>query len=474
MIIMKSEVGKRESLSKLQIVVYLGSLICKKKFFKIFIKRGAIKVKKLFALFLSLITVLAACGNKSEETDEGKKTAGEKVKIEYWHVNAETQGGKTVKKLIEDFNKQSDTVEVVEKFNPDMYKGLMQNMQSEIAGGKSPDVVQIGWSFKNYFVDNFEYVDPQTIIDENFEDDKTFLKDKFDTNILELAQDKDGKQIGVPYSISSPVLYINKDLLKKAGVNPEGPKTWEEVEEFSKKVKDKTKKYGLYIQEPADNWAQQALLESNGSNIIKDGKAAFADESGVKAYQMYQDMVVKDKTALHTAWDQGVQSFIDGNVAMLFTTIAQRTNVESNAKFDATAIQMPSWEGKERKIPAGGAMLAITSKDKEKQKASWEFMKYLYSIEGMSEWTKGTGYVPPRNDVAEDPKGLKKFLDENEMMKPAIEQMDSVVPWASFPGQKGLDAEQKLLDMRDKILGGNVDVKETMTSTQEEINKLLK
>lgn len=430
-------------------------------------------MKKLLVLFLSLITVLAACGN-SGDSNNGSKKSGEKVKIEYWHVNAETQGGKTVKKLIEDFNKQSDTVEVVEKFNPDMYKGLMQNMQSEIAGGKTPDVVQIGWSFKNYFVDNFEYVDPQSMIDENFKDDKTFLKDKFNDNILKLAQDKNGKQIGIPYSISSPVLYINKDLLKDAGLSLEGPKTWQEVEKFSKKIKEKTNKYGLYIQEPADNWAQQALLESNGSNMIVDGKAAFADDAGIQAYQLYQNMVVKDKTALHTTWDQGVQSFIDGNVAMLFTTIAQRTNVESNAKFDATAIQMPSWEGKERKIPAGGAMLAITSKDKEKQKASWEFMKYLYSVEGMSEWTKGTGYVPPRNDVAKDPKGLKSFLDENKMMQPAIEQMDSVVPWTSFPGQKGLDAEQKLIDMRDKILGGEVDVKETLQSTQDEINKLLK
>ncbi len=437
-------------------------------------------MKKLYLLILSLVLLLAACNSDSGSTESSKESSsneeksGEKIKIEYWHVNAETQGGKTVKKLVEDFNKQSDTVEVVEKYNPDMYKGLMQNLQAEIAGGNAPDLVQVGWSFKNYFNENFEYTPAQDIIDKHFEDDKTFLKDKFNENILELAQDEEGNQIGIPYSISTPVLYLNKDLLKEAGLSEEGPKTWEEVEEFSKTIKEKTDKYGIYIQEPADHWAQQALVESNDAKIIKDGKASFADENGIKAYEMYQKMVVKDQTALHTGWDEGVQNFIDGNVAMLFTTIAQRTNVDSNAKFDATAVEMPEWKGKERQIPAGGAMLAITSKDDEKQKATWEFMKYLYSVEGMAEWTKGTGYVPPRNDVADSPDGLKTFLEENEMMKPAIEQMDNVVRWVSFEGSNGLEAEQELLDMRDKILGGDVDVKKTMEDAQDKINELLK
>ena len=75
--------------------------------------------------------------------------------------------------------------------------------------------------------------------------------------------------------------------------------------------------------------------------------------------------------------------------------------------------------------------------------------------------------------VAEDPEGLKDFLAENEMMQPAIEQMDTMVPWASFPGSAGLQAEQLLQDMRDVILGSEVDVAEVMQQTQDEINSLL-
>ena len=165
--------------------------------------------------------------------------------------------------------------------------------------------------------------------------------------------------------------------MKKAGLDENGPKTWEEVKVFSKTIKDKTGKYGLYLQEPADNWATQALLESNGAKMITDGKATFASEEGINAYQLWADMVLKDKSAVHLAWDQGIQSFIDGNVAMTYLTIAQRSNIQDNAKFDVAAVKSPVWEGKDAKLPAGGSMLAITAKDEAQQKAAWEFMKYL-------------------------------------------------------------------------------------------------
>lgn len=427
-----------------------------------------------FLLVCVCVVVLAACKD-SEGGSAGTDAAasGEKVKIEYWHVNAETQGGKTVEELVEEFNAQSDTVEVVAKFNPDMYKGLMQNLQAEAAAGNAPAVVQIGWAFLDYFSNNFSYVEPQSIIDQHFEEDKTFLTDHFLPNVMDLAKNSEGSQVGIPYSLSNPVLYINRDLLREAGLDENGPKTWQEVQEFSEVIKEETGKYGFYLQEPADNWATQALLESNGAQMITDGKATFASAEGIEAYSLWADMIVKEETALHIGWDQGIQSFIDGNVAMLYTTIAQRSNVQNNAQFDVATVKSPAWEGKEVKLPAGGAMLAVTAQEEEQQKAAWEFMKFLYSVESVAKWTEGTGYVPPREGVADAENGLKRFLEENEMMQAAVDQMDVIVPWTSFPGDAGLQAEQLLLDVRDQILGGTITVEEGLTTTQEAINKLL-
>lgn len=434
-------------------------------------------LKKFIALALmgaSIVTCATGCS--SDTADSVNNGGNEKTVIEYWHCNAENQGGLTVDELVKNFNENNDHIEVVAKYNPDMYKGLMQNLQAEAATGNYPAIVQIGWAFLDYFSNNFEYIEPQEAIDKYDTEDKDFLNNNFLPNILELAVNSDGNQVGIPYSLSTPVLYINKDILREAGLDENGPQTWEQVKEFADTVKEKTGKYGFYMQEPADFWAQQGIIESNGASMITktDGKteATFASEGGIEAMQLLSDMI-KGGCALHVSWDEGCQSFIDGNCAMLYTTIARRASIQDSIQFDGITVKSPVWEGEERKVPAGGCFLAITAQDEEQIAAAWEFEKYLYSVESMAAWTEGTGYVPPRKDVAEAENGLKNFLAENKMMNAAIEQMDNVVPWTAFPGDAGLQAEQMLLDMRDQILGGQISAEEGMKSTQDAINALL-
>ena len=122
-----------------------------------------------------------------------------------------------------------------------------------------------------------------------------------------------------------------------------------------------------------------SIVGSNGAQIIseEDGKykASFASEEGVEAYTMYADMV-SDQEALHASWEEGFQAFINGEVAMLHTTIAYMATIEDTAQFDVRAVSSPVWEGKDRVVPAGGCFLAITAQDEEEQKAAWEFEKY--------------------------------------------------------------------------------------------------
>ena len=452
------------------------------------------RITQLLALALSA-GVLAGCGSTAtstatadntssesltadkESSDNGtSKSGNEKTVIEYWHCNAETQGGLTVDELVKNFNENNDHIEVVAKYNPDMYKGLMQNLQAESAAGNTPALVQIGWAFVDYFSNNFAYVSPQDAIDTYDSGDSTFLTDNFLPNILDLAVNSSGDQVGIPYSLSTPVLYVNTDLLAEAGVTNTEPQTWQEVQEISEQVKANTGKYGLYVQEPEDFWAQQAIIESNGGKLLtKDGdsyKATFASDEGIEAMQTYADMVA-DGSALHISWEEGAQSFVDGNCAMLYTTIARRAYVQENAQFNAISVKSPEWEGKKRQVPAGGCFLAITAQDDDQLAAAWEFEKYLYSIESMAAWTEGTGYVPPRKDVADAENGLKDFLAENTMMTPAIDQMEDVVKWTAWPGDAGLTAEQTLLDMRDQILGGEVSAADGMKQAEDQINALL-
>ena len=89
---------------------------------------------------------------------------------------------------------------------------------------------------------------------------------------------------------SNPVLFYNADLLREAGLSEDGPQNWDEFVSFAKTVKEKTGKYGAYLQE-GDTWVLQAVLESGGASMLtRDGDTAtatFNSEKGKAAMQSY-------------------------------------------------------------------------------------------------------------------------------------------------------------------------------------------
>lgn len=419
--------------------------------------------KGLLAMTATLL--LGACGNTATDSAAGD----EQITIEYWHPNADTQGGQTVTKLVDEFNASQDEVIVKAVYNDGMYQGLMQNLQTSVASGEQPALVQIGWSYREYFANNFAYTEPQEIIADYFPEDENYLNEKFESNILELAVSNEGTQVGLPYSLSVPVLHVNTEILEEAGVDIEDLTTWEAVREAANTIAEKTDYEGLYIAEHADNWNIQAMVESNGSQILKDGKAAFADEQGLATYQFYQDMV-NEGSALHAPNDQGQQAFISGKVGMAHMTIAQRANIVKNASFEAAAVESPAFEGQDQRLPGGGSMLVVTAEDAEQQQAAYKFMKFLHEPNSVAAWTEGTGYVPETKD-AEENETIQK-LGEDPIFAAALSSVDALISWAPFPGNAGLEAEQLLIDLRDKVLNG-ADVDTTVKEVQDKINALI-
>lgn len=430
------------------------------------------KLSKTLALALAGVLSLGIMGCGSQAGTGG--SADKKVKIEYWHVAAENFGGQTVKQLVEEFNKSHPDIEVTEKYNPDMYKGLTQNLQAALASGKNPDVVQMGYSYLNYANDNLKYTDINELANKY---DKGYLQENFLPNVLALAQTESGKQIGLPYSVSVPVLYINPDLFQKAGLDPNNPpKTWSEVAKDAAIIKEKTGDPGFFMQEYADNWAQQVLIESNGGQMLKkeNGKvrAAFDSPEAAQAYQLLADMV-KNGSGLHATNEEGFQAFISGKVGMVCTTIGKRANFEKSANFKVIAEPFPVFDGKARKVPAGGNFLMCFSKDPAKQKAAWEFIKFLESKEALTKWSTGTGYLPPRKGMDAEGSAFKKVIDGNKNIQNALSTMPDLVKWASFPGANGLKAEQLLIDVRDVILSGKESAADALKETAEKVNALL-
>ena len=424
------------------------------------------KRNKIIMLILSVSMLgglLGGCGNSSD-------SKGEKVTIEYWHTNSETRGGPTVEEQIKAFNEANPDIEVIGSYN-DGYDGLMQNLQADAAAGNTPDLVQVSYSNLEYFPNNFSYTAPDELM-ENYSDNPEFISDNFAENIISLGTDSQGDLVGFPYAVSNPILYYNKDILQEAGLT-DAPETWEEVKDYALTIKETTGKNAFHLQEN-DTWALQELLECNGGSFLTwtDGnpECTIADPASAEAFQLYADMTLNDKTSVHISTDEALQAFNAGELAMLASSCANLAGIEESASFEIGTAPFPVFEGKERAVPAGGCVLAVTSQDDEKKKAVAKFIEFLYEDDNLVDWVEGTGYVAP-TDSALNSDGMQQLLAEDSLREAASSQVEDIIPWAAFPGDSGLQAQQYISDARDQILNGE-DINTALTECQNSINAL--
>ena len=455
------------------IIQLIGRHIRRIKACGVFNEEKGDTVSKIFKwLCLALaglcMAVAAGCGGQAPAKQAVKENG--KTVVTFWHVYTKNFGAPVIKQMVDDFNKSQDKIIVKEVYNPDMYPGLMKNLQADVASGKAPSVAMIGYNYLKYFDQNFKYVSPVDLEKESQE--KDYLEKNYLPNVLGLAKIGD-KQVGLPFSISAPIIYYNPDLFKAAGLDPaQPPKTWEDVRRVAKVIRDKTGEYGFYMQEYQDNWATQGLLTSNGAEILKDNKAVFASKESEDAYRLYADMVLKDKSALHIAADEGIASFYSGKVGILMGSSAKIGTVTQSSKFNVMACPFPAFGDKDVKIPAGGNFLAVTAQSKEEQQAAWEFIKFMMQPKYLAQWTINTGYLPPRAEVIDDP-AIKDAIVKTPALKVAFEELPLLSPWVAFPGDVGVKAEKMLADVRDEILSGG-EPAAILKKAEDDLNALMK
>jgi len=134
----------------------------------------------------------------------------------------------------------------------------------------------------------------------------------------------DGKQWGVPVAFSTKALYWNKDLFKKAGLDPEvPPKTWAEEIAMAKQIKEKTGIAGFgVVAKTFDNTMHQFMhwvYTNNGSVIdATSGKITFDSPQVLAALTALKDITPYAEEG-PTAYEQNeVRAiFLDGKLGMI-------------------------------------------------------------------------------------------------------------------------------------------------------------
>jgi multiple sugar transport system substrate-binding protein len=379
-----------------------------------------------------------------------------KIEIEIWHRWTGPQQ-EILQEALKGFQLKQPEISVKDIPVPGEYVDLMQKVLARYAAKQTPpDVLLPGYNFFNYTVRELRPIP----IDEVAGPEAQAVYARYAPTVLKVGQ-VGGKQYGLPFALSSAVLYFNPKLIEAAGLNPQAPpKTWAEVQAWGEAVKKKTGKSGLYISNP-DTFLMQSLIESAGGVMLQDGCPRFNSPEAVAAMglwrQFYQDGLIP-----RISYREAEQSFMAGDIAMVATSIMHLRGWTQQAQFALKTSSLPRFGDKPLRAAAGGAALMVLAQAKDRQKAAWELLKYMASEEAMRVWIK-TGYLNP----------LQVSVPQIEGQAPAYAQFPNLVGWTSWPGSRGLEVDKRVLNWRDRILFGEVAVKEGLDRAVAEVAPLM-
>ena len=370
-------------------------------------------------------------------------TAFAQTEIQWWHAMGGNLGD-AVNALADGFNKSQSEYKV----NP-VYKGsYTETLTAAIAAFRAkqaPHIVQVfevgtanmmaakGAVYPVYqlMADAKEPFDPKAYIGP----------------VYGYYSTPDGKLLSMPFNSSTPVLYWNKELLQKAGLDPNTPpKTWPELGEMAKKAVAAGAKCGFTPQ-----WQTWTMIENYGAwhNLpyaTKDNgfggidiELKFNDPARVKFIQMLADWT-KDKTfvyggregkstALFTAGDCVFHIASSGSAAAIDKGLGGPT------KYGIGMMPYsPDVAPKPQNSIIGGATLwVLQGRPAAEYKGVAKFMSYLASTPVQAKWHQETGYVPITTAAAEatEKEGFYKKFPGREV---AVQELTLNPPTANSKG----------------------------------------
>jgi sn-glycerol 3-phosphate transport system substrate-binding protein len=329
----------------------------------------------------------------------------------YYPVGASGPLNKLMTEMVNDFNAFHPGMRVEPVFAGN-YVEAMAKAMTAVLGGTPPDLAVLDTPELFSLLDRDAIIPLDDLIAQS--GGKPWLDDFYGALLLNARAN--GHVYSIPWQRSTPIFYYNKDLFRKAGLDPNfPPRNWAELVEDAQKltVRDSSGQVVQWgVEAPVVDtspWVFQGLLIEAGARYFDpNGKwVKFNSPEAIEALQFILDL--QNKYHVHPLgpsskafWDQVPQDFIQQKVAMIYTTTGNMTFIRRNAKFEWNAAFMPA--GKQYGAPTGGGSFYIFNKiPPDHVTAAWTFIRWMTDPAQAARWSIGTGYVPIRKTELSDP-----------------------------------------------------------------------
>jgi multiple sugar transport system substrate-binding protein len=287
-----------------------------------------------------------------------------------------------------------------------------------------------------------------------------------------------GKQYGLPFAVSTPVLYVNTDLVKATGGNPDRlPGTWPDLIKLGKAIESHSKSpvTGLYYQwEQTGNWLFQTLITSKGGHMLQPDscKIGFNSDAGKWALQTLESFGKSGMPNL--ALGQARQSFVSGTIGIMAdsTSYVAAAEKQINGTFGFKTMPFPLAAAQGR-LPAGGNVAMVLSTDTKRQAAAWEYVKFVTGPEGQTAMANLTGYMPGNKIAVEKADLLGNFYASHPNHTTSLKQVPVLGEWASFPGENSLKIIEVIKDHTEALVTARDNAADTMPKLVQDVNALM-
>ncbi len=366
----------------------------------------------LVLLFCSAAMVMAAGQKEPVETGT--------VGIELWSLLTGDRA-ELLDSQVQKFNESQSEVAVT-VVHQGGYNPTKEKITAAVSAGNLPPLIMVDYMEVPFYAQQGVLAPLDGFI--SSDDRKDFLPGL----LKDIAVD--GKLFALPYNRSTQGLYINKDLMAKAGIEA-APETWTEFRDQALKIKDLGGDY-YYGYSYFHQWFFDAICYTWGNSIsTDDGVITFNDKDGVEMMRFFQQMQEDGFLLVPPTTSGGFEeqkgAFVEGKAATIFESTSWLNTMSNVVEFDWEFAFIPAGDGGHA-VTIGGGNFALTSQTGEaEKKAAAKFLHYIANADQSAEFHMNTGYLPTRYSVLELPE-VKAFYSDHPEYLVSVEQTEYARP----------------------------------------------
>ncbi len=298
----------------------------------------------------------------------------------------------------------------------------------------------------------------------------------------------DGNMLSLPFNSSTPVLWVNRDKLTEAGIDPDTPmETWEQVGGVLDTLKTAgvdcpmTTAWQSWIHlENFSAYHDTPFATKDNGFAGTDTELAFNSAAQVAHISAMGQWAQDGKFIYAGRRNEGGANFRAGECALFTESSAGYAGIKAEAEFDFEVRPLPYWEAvasEPQNTIIGGASLWVMEGHEDAEYAGVAaFMDFLSTADIQAKWHQDTGYLPITLEAGDKTREMG-FYDENPGTDIAVIQMTAKDPTANSKGLRlgSFDQIRGIIDEElEAVWTGDKDAQTALDSAVERGNALLR